>query len=51
MEFGMSLGIEPNMKYVRISMKEIWRNLEGPSKSLEFVELRSDFEVNRPNVA
>ena len=29
MEFGMSRRIKPKEKYVRISMKEIWRNLDG----------------------
>ena len=28
MEFGMSRRIKPKEKYVRISLKEIWRNLE-----------------------
>ena len=32
MEFGMSRRIKPNEKYVCISMKEIWRNLDGLSK-------------------
>ena len=35
MEFGMSRGIKPKEKYVRISMKEIWHNLDGPPKTLE----------------
>ena len=29
MEFRMSRRIKPKEKYVRISMKEIWRNLDG----------------------
>ena len=30
MQFGMSLRIKPKGKYDRISMNEIWRNLDGP---------------------
>ena len=29
MEFGMSRKIKPKEKYVHISKKEIWRNLDG----------------------
>ena len=36
MEFGMSRRVKPREKYVRISMKEIWRNLAGPPKNKEF---------------
>ena len=32
MEFGMSRRIKPK-RNVRISMKEIWRNLDGPPKN------------------
>ena len=32
-------------------MKEVWRNLDGPSKNKQFVELRSDFEFSRLKVA
>ena len=32
-EFGMSRRIKPKEKYVRISMKDIWRSLDGPSKN------------------
>ena len=35
MEFGMSRRIKPKEKYVRISVKEIWRNLDGPLKNQE----------------
>ena len=42
-EFGMSCRIKPKDKYVRISMKEGWRNLYGSSKNTEFMELHSDF--------
>ena len=47
----MSLRIKPKEKYVRISVKEVWRYLDGPSKNKECVELRSDFELSRPKVA
>ena len=33
MEFGMSRGIKLKIKYVRISMKAIGRNLDGPPNS------------------
>ena len=42
MEFGMSRRIKPKDKYVRISMKEIWRNLDGSPKKI-IMELRSKF--------
>ena len=32
MEFGMARRVKTKEKYMRISMKEIWRNLDGPSK-------------------
>ena len=52
MEFGMFRRIKPKEKYVRISMKEIWRNLDGPPKNKnKIVELRSGFELSRPKVA
>ena len=51
MEFGMSCRIKPKQKYVCISVKEVWRNLDCPSKNKEFVEVRSDFELSRPKVA
>ena len=39
MEFGMSRRIKPKEKYVRISMKEIWRNLDGlPKKNVVYRE-------------
>ena len=47
----MSRRIKTKDKYVSIRVKEIWRNLDGPSKNNEFVELRSDFELSRPKVA
>ena len=40
MEFGVSHRIKPKEKYVRISMKEIWCNLDGLLKNI--VELRSE---------
>ena len=42
MEFGMSRRIKPKEKYVRVSMKEIWRDLDGPTKN-RIVDLRSEF--------
>ena len=39
----MSRRIKPKEKYVNISMKEVWHNLEGLFKNKEFVELCSDF--------
>ena len=33
MEFGMSRRIKPKEKYVHISLKEIWRNLDGRPKN------------------
>ena len=38
MEFGMS----------RISLKEVWRNLDDPPKNKEFEELGSDFDPPTP---
>ena len=32
MEFGMSRRIKPKEKYVHTSIKEMWRNLDGPPK-------------------
>ena len=43
MEFGMSRRIKPKEKYVRISMNEIWRNLDGP--------LKNEIELSRSKVA
>ena len=42
MEFGMSRRFKPEEKHVRISMKEIWRNLDGRPKH-RIAELRSEF--------
>ena len=36
MEFGMSRRIKPKEKYVRISMKEIWHNLDCPPKNKNY---------------
>ena len=51
MEFGMSRRIKPKEKYVRISMKEIWRNLDGPSKNKELWSYVERFEFSRSKVA
>ena len=48
MEFGMSRRIKPKQKYVRISMKEIWRNLYGPPKNKELWIYVVKFEFSRP---
>ena len=36
MEFGMSRRIKPKEKYARISMKEIWHNLDGAPKKKKY---------------
>ena len=46
MEFGMSLRIKPNEKYVCISLKEIWRNLDGPPKNKELWSYIVSFEFS-----
>ena len=51
MEFGMSRRIKPKEKYVRISMKENWRNLDGPPKNKELWNYVASFEFSRPKVA
>ena len=51
MEFGISRRIKPKEKYVRISMKEIWRNLDGPLKNKELWSYVVSFEFSRPKVA
>ena len=48
MEFGMSRGIKPKEKYVRISMMEIWRTLDGPAKNKELWSYVVKFEFSRP---
>ena len=50
MEFGMSCRIKPKEKYVRISIKEVWRNLDGPSKNKELWSYVVSFEFSRPKV-
>ena len=44
MEFGMPRRIKPKEKYVRISMKEVLRNLDGPSKNKELLTLQNCME-------
>ena len=51
MEFGMSHRIKPKEKYVRISMKEIWCNLDGLPKYKELWSYIVSFEFSRPKVA
>ena len=48
MEFGMSRRIKPKEKYARISMKEIWRNLDDPLKNKEFWSYDLKFEFSYP---
>ena len=48
MEFGMSCRIKPKEKYVRISMKEIWCNLDSPSINKELWSYVVKFEFSRP---
>ena len=48
MELGMSRRIKPKEKYMRISMKEIWCNLDGPLKNLELWSYVVKFEFSRP---
>ena len=43
----MSRRIKPKEKYVRISMKEIWRNLDGPPKNKELWSYLVTFEISR----
>ena len=48
MEFGMSRRINPKKKYVRISMKEIRRNLDVSPKNIELWSYVVKFEFSRP---
>ena len=43
--------IKPKENYVRISMKEIWRNLDGPPKNKELWIYVVSFEFSWPKVA
>ena len=49
MEFGMSRRIKPKEKYVLISLKDIWLNLDGPPKNKELLVV--SFLISRPKVA
>ena len=44
----MSRRIKPKEKYVRISMKEMWRNLDGPPKNKESWSYVVSFKFSRP---
>ena len=44
----MSRRIKPKEKYVRISINEIWRNLDGPPKNKELWSYVVNFEFSRP---
>ena len=48
MEFGMSRRIKPKRNNVLISMKEIWRNLDGQPKNKELWSYVVSFEFSRP---
>ena len=50
MEFGMSSRIKQKEKYVRISMMEMWRNLDGPLKNKEFWSYIVSLKFSRPKV-
>ena len=45
MEFGMSRRIKPKEKYVYISMKEIWCNLNGPLNNKELFTKCFNFKM------
>ena len=51
MEFGMSHRIKSKEKNARISMKEVCRNLDGPSKIKELLSYVVRFDFSRPKVA
>ena len=44
--FGTSHRIKPKAKYVRISVKEIWLNLDGPPKNKELWSYAVSFEFS-----
>ena len=44
----MSSRIKPKEKYVHISMKEIWCNLDDPPKNEELWSYVVKFEFSRP---
>ena len=49
MDFGMSHKINPKSNnYMRISIKEIWRNLDGPLKNKDLWSYVVKFEFRRP---
>ena len=50
-EIGMSRRIKPKEKYVHISMKKVWHNLDGPSKNKELWSYVVSFEFSRPKVS
>ena len=50
MEFGMSRRIKPKEKYVRISMKKIWPNLDSPPKIKQMWCYVVEFEFSRPKI-
>ena len=50
-EYERCYGICEKEKYVCISMKGIWCNLDGPSKNKELWSYVVKFEFSRPKVA
>ena len=48
MEFGMSHRIKPKDIYVHMSVKGIWRSLDGPPKNKELWSYVVSFEFSRP---
>ena len=47
----MSCRIKPKEEYLRISMKEIWRNLDGPPKNKDLWSYVVSFEFSWPKVS
>ena len=41
--WNLKCPIGLSQKRTMFALKEVWLNLDGPSKNKEFVELRSDF--------
>ena len=48
MLWDLECRIKPKEKYVRISMKKIWRNLDSPPKNKELWSYAVKFEFSRP---
>ena len=50
MECGMSRSVKPKEKYVYISMKEIWCNLDGTPKNKELWRYVMSFESRSSDI-